>query len=39
MVGYDNKPEVSEKIVIMCYGADATLIQQLIDDAVVFSMD
>lgn len=39
LVGYDNKPEVSEKVVIMCYGADTGLIQELIDEAVVYSMD
>ena len=39
LVGYDNKPQTSEKIIIMCYGSDTALIQTLIDDSVIFSMD
>ena len=26
LIGWDNKPEVSEKIIIMCYGSDTALI-------------
>lgn len=39
MVGWENKPETSETIVIMCYGGSTELIRELIDDAVVYSMD
>jgi len=39
LVGWDNKPEVQESIVIMCYGGSTQLIRELIDDAVVYSMD
>jgi len=39
LVGWNNKPETQEKIIIMCYGGSTQLIQELIDDAVVYSMD
>lgn len=39
LVGWENKPEVSESIVIMCYGGTMTHIQSLIDEAVIYSMD
>lgn len=39
VVGWNNKPETQERIVIMCYGGDVILIKDLIDDAVVYSMD
>jgi len=39
LVGWNNKPETQEKIIIMCYGGSTSLIQELIDDAVVYSMD
>ena len=38
-MGWDNKPEVQESIVIMCYGGSTELIRELIDEAVVYSMD
>lgn len=39
LVGWENKPLVQESIVIMCYGGSTALIQELIDEAVVFSLD
>ena len=39
LVGYDNKPESEERIVICCSGQDVSLIKNLIDDAVTYSMD
>jgi len=38
-VGWNNKPETQSKIIIMTNGGDVRLIRQLIDDAVVYSMD
>jgi hypothetical protein len=39
LVGWDNKPETMESIVIMCYGGDSKFIRTLIDEAVVNSME
>lgn len=38
-IGWENKPETQETIVIMCYGGSTVLIRELIDEAVVYSMD
>jgi chaperone BCS1 len=39
LVGWENKPLVQESIVIMCYGGSTALIRELIDEAVLFSLD
>ena len=39
LVGWENKPATEETIVLVCYGSDLVLIQQLIDDAVVYCME
>jgi chaperone BCS1 len=39
LVGWENKPEVQESIVVMCYGGTTKHIQELIDEAVLYSMD
>ena len=39
LVGYDNKPETEERIVIICYGQDVTIIKSLIDECVEFNME
>lgn len=38
-VGWNNKPETHSKIVIMTYGGDVKLIRELVDEAVIYSMD
>jgi hypothetical protein len=39
VTGWENKPEEHSTIVIVCMGGDVKLIRELIDEAVVFSMD
>ncbi len=38
-VGWDNKPETEEQIIVICYGQDISLIKQLIDESVEFNME
>jgi hypothetical protein len=38
-IGWENKPETQETIVIMCYGGSTALIREMIDEAVIYSMD
>jgi hypothetical protein len=38
-VGWDNKPETEEFIVVICYGQDISLIKELIEESVEFNME
>lgn len=37
--GWDNKPTIQESLYITCYGGSPEIIQQMIDEAVCYSMD
>ena len=39
LVGWQQKPQTDETIIICCYGVDVKIIQELIDEAVINSME